>query len=84
MRIEGDVSSVSSLRNDEGSEEDLLSSKEAYRLFDEQARAILGMSGEDLARRWGAGEYRDLDDSALHSEIIGLMMLRPCGRTKRA
>ena len=62
--------------------DEILGPEEAYRLFDLQARAMVGMSGEELARRWDAGEYKDLDETPLHWEIIGLMMLRPRGRAK--
>jgi hypothetical protein len=86
--VEGDVSAdferpTTSLVPDQApDEDDILGPEEAYKLFDLQARAMVGMSGEELARRWDAGEYRGLDETPLHGQIIGLMMLRPRGRAK--
>lgn len=46
---------------------------EAWRIFDEQARATLGLSGEEFARKWDAGEYRQSTDNRL----MKLVILRP-------
>ena len=73
----GHASSLVSHQDQAGGDDGLLGPEQAYRLFDEQARAIVGMSGEELARWWDAGEYKDIDETPLHGEVIGLMMLRP-------
>ncbi len=48
--------------------------------FDEQARRLLGISGEELLRRLDAGEYDSIADDPDHSEIMDLAMLRSFGR----
>jgi hypothetical protein len=73
---------ASSLASEKQDDDGFLGPEEAYRLFDEHVRARLGMSGEELARRWDAGEYQDRDETSLDGEIIGLMMMRPRGRAK--
>ncbi len=50
-----------------------LSPVEGERLLDEQARCYLGMSGEDFARRWAAGEL-DADE---HPDVMRVAMLLP-------
>lgn len=50
-----------------------LSRQETIDFFDEQARARLGMSGEEFLRRLDAGEYNDiLDDPVNHSAVVYL------------
>ncbi len=53
-----------------------LSAEEARALFDERARKIAGMSGEDFVRRWEAGEIEDADDS----ELMALVLMIPFSR----
>ena len=40
----------------------------------------MGMSGEEFIRRWDAGEYDEIADSAGHRHIMSLAMLIPWGR----
>lgn len=50
-----------------------IDAEEAWRIFDEQAQATLGISGEEFACRWDAGEYRQSTDNRL----MKLVILRP-------
>ncbi|MGH8909952.1 MAG: hypothetical protein ACRD0K_26515 [Egibacteraceae bacterium] len=52
-----------------------LTVEEARVLFDEHARAEVGMSGPEFLRRWDADEL-DPDDDA----VLGVAMLIPFGR----
>jgi hypothetical protein len=61
--------------------EDLyVSTEEARRMFDEAARRIAGMSGEEFVRRYDAGEYANTPDDEEHRDIIELAMLVNIGR----
>jgi HTH-type transcriptional regulator/antitoxin HigA len=51
-----------------------LTSEEGKRLFDKQARRHVGMSGEEFARAWYAGEW---DDRAEEPEVRHLVLLLP-------
>lgn len=46
-------------------------------MLDRQARQYLGMSGEEFARAWEAGE---LDQRADRPEVMRVAMLLPLGR----
>ena len=59
-----------------------LTPEESRALFDEQARAIMGMSGEEFIRRWDAGEYDEIADTSGHLHIMRLASLLPFGRQK--
>ncbi|MEA2641607.1 MAG: hypothetical protein QOF51_3001 [Chloroflexota bacterium] len=48
--------------------------EEGLHIFDEQARELLGMSGEEFVRRWNAGEFDDIADTP---DIMSLYMLLP-------
>jgi hypothetical protein len=50
--------------------------EEGRRLFDERARELLGISGEEFLRRWDAGEYTDAVDPAVNA----VALLIPFGR----
>lgn len=52
-----------------------LTAEEARAAFDDRARRVLGMSGEEFTRRWEAGEL-DADDD----RVLRLVMLLPLGR----
>ncbi|MBA2277936.1 MAG: hypothetical protein H0W06_09270 [Chloroflexia bacterium] len=58
----------------------ILSAEEGRQLFDEFARELLHMDGEEFMRRWNAGEYEDLEDIPENGEILYLSMLMPFGR----
>lgn len=51
--------------------------EEARAFFDEQARAWLGISGEEFIRRWDAGAF---DDEPERSDVMNVAMLLPFGR----
>jgi hypothetical protein len=46
-----------------------LDDADARAFFDTQARAMLGMSGEEFLRRWDAGEFVALVDDPEHPKI---------------
>jgi hypothetical protein len=56
------------------------SPEEGRALFDRQARALVGMSGEEFIRRWDAGDFRDVADTPGHFQIMRLVSLMPFGR----
>jgi hypothetical protein len=52
---------------------DFISPEEEWVIFGEQAREVLGMSGEEFAAQWAAGTFPDPDRPA----IISVAMLLP-------
>jgi hypothetical protein len=57
--------------------------EEGHAMFDRQARRELGISGAEFLRRWDAGAYRPVPDTAEGRKIGRLVMLMPfAGRTK--
>ena len=52
----------------------------ARAMFDEEARIVTGLSGEEFLRRWDAGEYQEIEDSPEGRQLSGLVMLIPFGR----
>lgn len=59
-----------------------LNVEEAHALLDAEARHHLGISGEELVRRYDAGEV-DVDDPDRHDALIALEMLLPFARAGR-
>ncbi|HLH24398.1 MAG TPA: hypothetical protein VFB73_15570 [Chloroflexota bacterium] len=57
-----------------------LDDNESRALFDEQARAMLGISGVDFLSRWDAGEYAGCADEPQASRIRRLAALIPFAR----
>jgi hypothetical protein len=57
-----------------------LTDDEARAFFDEQARALVGLSGEEFLRRWDAGEYDAIADDPEHPEVMRLAALIPFAR----
>jgi hypothetical protein len=53
---------------------------EAHALFDQQARALLGISGVEFLRRWDAGEYKQQADDPAHPAVGYLVALLPLAR----
>lgn len=49
-------------------------------LFDQEARRIVGMSGDEFLERWDAGEFRDWEDTPEGRELEYLILLIPFGR----
>jgi hypothetical protein len=54
--------------------------EEGRAIFDEEARRVKGMSGEEFIRRWEAGEYKEIADSAGYLHIGRLASLIPLAR----
>ncbi len=48
--------------------------------FDRQARALLGMSGDEFRRRLEAGEFADTVDDPDHSDLMYLALLADVAR----
>jgi len=44
--------------------------EEGRELFDQRARATLGISGEEFLRRWDAGDYAESDDPSVSSQAV--------------
>ncbi len=57
-----------------------LSDDEARAIFDEQARKVVGMSGEEFLRRYDAGEFDDIQDDSEHLVFMSLVLSIPFGR----
>jgi hypothetical protein len=57
-----------------------LSPEEGRRLFDEAARELAGMSGEEFIRRYDNGEFANTPDDAEHRNIIELGLMIRFGR----
>jgi hypothetical protein len=53
---------------------------EGRAIFDAEARRVMGMSGEEFIRRWEAGEYNEIADTAGNLHIMDLAMLIPLVR----
>jgi hypothetical protein len=53
-----------------------ITSEESWSVFDDAAQRLLSMNGEEVARRWDAGEFAGVDSAAL----MQVIMLRPSGR----
>lgn len=58
----------------------VMSAADARAMFDDEARRIAGVSGDEFLRRWDAGEYADLDDTPEGRSLSCLAMLIPFGR----
>ena len=50
-------------------------------LFDQEARKLLGISGEEFLRKWDAGEYDPVTDFDLAHHLNGLLMMLPFVRS---
>jgi hypothetical protein len=58
-----------------------LNDEEGKEYFDQQARQLMGMSGEEFLRRWDAGEFDSVvDDPDHHSKLVYLQLLTPFAR----
>jgi hypothetical protein len=53
-----------------------ITSDESWSVFDDAARRLLGMDGEDLVQRWESGQLADNKSP----ELMRVLMLRPSGR----
>lgn len=54
--------------------------QEAFELLDKQARARLGMSGQEFIERWDAGEWDDAEPE--DPAVLKLAMLLPLVRSE--
>jgi hypothetical protein len=52
----------------------------AREMFDQAARATVGLSGEEFLRRYDAGAFRDYEDTPEGRQLLHLIMLIPFGR----
>jgi hypothetical protein len=57
-----------------------LDEAEGRAFFDEQARAMLDLSGEEFLRKWDAGDYRAMLDDTEHPQVRRLAALIPFAR----
>lgn len=57
-----------------------LDAEEERAFFDEQARAMLGISGAEFLRRLDAGEYDAIADDPAYPDVMYLIMLSSFGR----
>ena len=57
-----------------------LTLEEGRALFDERARELMGMSGEEFLRRWDAGEFDALFDTPGNQNLTDLALLIPFAR----
>ncbi len=48
---------------------------ESWAFFDDKARTLLGISGEEFHRRWNVGNYAEIADDGDHSDIMYLALL---------
>ena len=53
----------------------LLDDDEARQQFDRQAQRLMGISGDELLRRYDAGEFDDLQDDRQQDAVMKLAML---------
>jgi len=58
--------------------------EEGRAMFDDAARAMLGISGEEFLRRYDAGEYSPVEifEGPDHGKLVSLEMLIPFARTR--
>lgn len=57
-----------------------LTPEEGRAFFDEHARKLTGMSGEEWLRRYNAGEFDAIHDDPDHPEVVQLELLIPFAR----
>ena len=52
---------------------EFIDEEESWRIFDDAAKRTLGISGEEFARKWDAGEYV----GSRNNDLMDLVILRP-------
>ncbi len=62
----------------------LMTAGEGSVLFDQQAWALLGISGAEFLRRWDRGDYQPVPDTVDGRKIRRLVMLMPFVRRTHA
>lgn len=55
---------------------EIISESDSWKIFDEAAHRLMQMSGDEVARRWDAGEFAGSDSA----DLMQVIMLRPSGR----
>ena len=55
---------------------EMIGKEASWKVFDDAATRLLHLSGDEVARRWDAGEFAGSDSVAL----MQVIMLRPSGR----
>jgi hypothetical protein len=67
-----------SLEHDKSARDSIifLEDDEARAYFDQTARELVGMSGEEFLRRLDAGEWEDVIDDGDHNDHLWLAMMR--------
>jgi hypothetical protein len=53
-----------------------ISEDESWEIFDHTSQRLLGIRGDEFARRWDSGDYAGSDDI----DVMQVAMLRPGGR----
>ena len=53
-----------------------ISEEESWKIFDENAQRLLGISAEEFVTSWEQGRYQPVTDT----RVMQLLMLRPSGR----
>ena len=49
-------------------------------MFDQEARRIVGISGDEFLARWDAGAFHDMEDTPEGRKLSYLILLIPFGR----
>lgn len=52
----------------------------AIAMVDQEARRVVGVSGDAFLERWDAGEFRDVADTPEGRKLMFLILLIPFGR----
>lgn len=63
---------------------DFATPEQARALFDRRARQLLQISGEEFLKRWDAGVYRPVRDTAEGRKIGQLVMMMPFARRTKS
>ena len=58
----------------------VLTEEQTFALFDREARAAMGISGEEFPRRWDAGEIPPVPDTPEFRPLGHLVMMAPVVR----
>jgi hypothetical protein len=77
QQIETDVTDAESIVDPEVI---IVSPEEGKAIFDEAARTMMGMSGDEFIERWESGEYDEIIDTAGYRHIWDLVFLIPFAR----
>ena len=73
---------MSTITRTEPKRSSVLPEEEGRKLFDQQARLLADMSGDEFIERWDRGEFRPLSDTPDGRKKSYLALLIPFGRRK--